>query len=79
MSDQRSTGPVYTGKHRRATSLGLAGLPGPGGRTGTYRPGRPLSESGPGADGIQAAGAVIPGPWRQAGLSPGTGPWPDAG
>jgi len=75
-SRKYSAGPEYTGKHRRATGLGPAGWPASGGR---YGPPRPVPEGTPGADGIQAAGAVIPGPWPRARMRPGTGRWPDAG
>jgi hypothetical protein len=72
-------GHEYTGKHRRATGLGSAGRPGPGGRFGPYGPPRPVPGGTPEADVIQAAGAVIPGPWPRARMRPGTGLWPDAG
>jgi hypothetical protein len=73
MSAPRSAGPDYTGKHRRAGSLGPAGRPGPG--TGPRAYGLPV----PGSGGTPGADAAIPASWPETGLRPGTGPWPETG
>ena len=71
MNGPRSTGPEYTGKHRRDSGPGV--LP-------PAWPRRPDSYARPGPDGrLGSAAAARPGLRTESGFRPEAGQWPDAG
>jgi hypothetical protein len=71
MNGPRSTGPEYTGKHRRDSGPGV--LPPAWGSRPESRA-RPASDSRPGS-----AAAALPGPRTEFGFRSEAGRYPDAG
>ena len=71
MNGPRSTGPEYTGKHRRDSGPGV--LP-------PAWPRRPDSYGRPGPDSrLGPAAAALPSRRAESGFRPEAGQWPDAG
>ena len=84
MNGPRSTGPEYTGKHRRDSGPGVLPPAWGGGRTESYARagsyGRLVVDSRPAPDGRPGpAAAALPSRRTDSGFRPEAGKWLDAG